>query len=677
MLLPESMSRIVIVGARSRMEEAIEALYRLERAHLIDYSSDDEGFSIGAPLPNGSKASERLLKIRAMLNELSIPLRRVSADTPVPSREVRRLIDGGGVEQLDEELFAVLDERNRAIQAIADLEGTISELRPMATLPLTLDLYRGYDSLRPFVGVARQSPVDALSSLEEKELFLADDGHFLALFVRKEDEEEAQKLLSKVGFTEVKIPEGEGSPGDIIDSMEKELLTKQEELETLEKELDNLKEKHTFFIASTEEELAIEVAKAETPLRVATSEYSFVMDAWVPTADLQMSVGMLEQALQGRVSIDVAETRGRLEADEEKADPRFKIPPTKGKNNKLGEKFEYLVSLMSVPRYQETDPAFLMSLFLPMFFGIMLGDIGYALLFMWLGFYGMKNWRSDESRAVASLMFFGGIWGAIFGFFMYGEFLGMHIYADPAVHAPLVDGMAAHWGELLGLNTAFMDGLSLGVSKMHDVTFLLKLGVYIGIAHLFIGLVFGTINVKMQKGTKAAVQEKFSWVLSLLGLTGVSWGLTSVMFYNTPIEGMFLNILAVSAVLLIVGMGLNWPIAGINALLDVPGIVGNILSYTRLAAIAMSKAGMALAFNYMSITMLIVGVGGIGGILGGVFVYLIGHALVWVLALISCGLHGLRLQYVEFMSKFFLGGGDPYQPLQAKRRFTKAIETEV
>jgi V/A-type H+-transporting ATPase subunit I len=72
--------------------------------------------------------------------------------------------------------------------------------------------------------------------------------------------------------------------------------------------------------------------------------------------------------------------------------------------------------------------------------------------------------------------------------------------------------------------------------------------------------------------------------------------------------------------------------------------------------------------------------GGLGGVLGLVFgflIFLVGHLLVWVLALISCGLHGLRLQYVEFMTKFFVGGGDPYQPLRAKRQLTRAIETEV
>ena len=83
------------------------------------------------------------------------------------------------------------------------------------------------------------------------------------------------------------------------------------------------------------------------------------------------------------------------------------------------------------------------------------------------------------------------------------------------------------------------------------------------------------------------------------------------------------------------------------------------------------------SFNYISIIMLAGSLGGAVGFSLGVLVFLAGHLLVWVLALISCGLHGLRLQYVEFMTKFFVGGGAPYQPLRAKRQLTRAIETEV
>lgn len=669
MLLPESMSRIVIAGSRNRLQETIEAVYRLERAHLIDYSSDDEGFSIGAPLPNGSKASERLLKIRAMLSELSI--KDVKNQSPISVKEVRHLVQNGSVEQLDEELFSVLDNRNRIAQEIIDLENRVKDLVPLSQLPLTLEMYRGYETLRPFVGRVRHDPIEFLKELTEKEYFLSDDGKFLALFVRNTDEEEAQRALSKAGFVEMPVPAGEGSPTDMMSALESQISGLRTELADTEGKLKVLKERHLSFIASTEEELAIEVEKAETPLRIATSDYSFIMDAWVPTVDLEMSVAMLDQALQGRVSIDLAETRSRKLHDTEHVENRFQTVPSKASNGRYGKQFEYVTSLMSTPRYQENDPSFLIGIFLPLFFGIMLGDLGYALLFMAVGAYGLKNWSSDEARVISSLVLFGGIWGAIFGVFMYGEMFGMH-FID------LHHSMIPDWQVMLGVTfPEWVGNMTLGISKLDDVTLMLKLSVYIGIFHLFIGYLVGMINVNSQHDFKTAVVEKMSWILVLVGLSALAWAITTVMFSGSPLEGFVLYVTIVGAVLMFAGLGMVYSMEGINAVLELPGVAGNILSYTRLAAIAMSKAGMALAFNYISIIMIAGGLGGIIGLVFGFLIFLVGHLLVWILALISCGLHGLRLQYVEFMTKFFVGGGAPYQPLRAKRQLTKAIEIEV
>ncbi|MBO6307423.1 MAG: hypothetical protein J6N70_01020, partial [Oribacterium sp.] len=83
MLLPESMSRIVIVGTKTRLEDAINALYSEKAIHVIDHTTGDDGLSIGTSLEKTSKASERLLKVRALEKELGINKHTKTADISV------------------------------------------------------------------------------------------------------------------------------------------------------------------------------------------------------------------------------------------------------------------------------------------------------------------------------------------------------------------------------------------------------------------------------------------------------------------------------------------------------------------------------------------------------------------------------------------------------------------
>ena len=151
------------------------------------------------------------------------------------------------------------------------------------------------------------------------------------------------------------------------------------------------------------------------------------------------------------------------------------------------------------------------------------------------------------------------------------------------------------------------------------------------------------------------------------------YGLANYLIYgipnSEPISTIELACLGVGVVLIVVGTILNRH-EGAQAILELPGIVGNVLSYARLAAIGMSKAGMALAFNYIAIDMFYGSVGGIGGIILAIVMMAFGHLMIWTLAIISAGLHGLRLQYVEFMAKFFEGGGVEFEPLKIKRKKT-------
>jgi V/A-type H+-transporting ATPase subunit I len=86
------------------------------------------------------------------------------------------------------------------------------------------------------------------------------------------------------------------------------------------------------------------------------------------------------------------------------------------------------------------------------------------------------------------------------------------------------------------------------------------------------------------------------------------------------------------------------------------GAVGNIMSYARLMSIGMASVVLAVVANELGGALGVVGV--------GLFVAILLHALNVGLGMFSPSIHALRLHIVEFFSKFYEGGGQPYQPFK-------------
>ena len=714
MLLPESMSRIVIVGTKTRLEDAVNALYCEKAIHVIDHTTGDDGLSIGTSLEKTSKASERLLKVRALEKELGINKHTKTADISV--EDVQSRINAGDVEGVEDEVLKTVDARNDLTQKITELNSKQKILELLKNLnDITLDQYSGYKSIAVLAGTVTG---DASSlKIDDAEIFSSYDkktGGVAVVFVKKENRDQAYAALAGIGFVELHIPvyTTKVAAADEYRRIAAEIEAATAEIELCDKALEEMKERYKSFLKGSDEELSIAVEKGSVPLRIAVSEYSYIIDAWVPTKKVDSVKANLEQKLGDDVYVEFEETRGRNLEESEAQEPRFQNVPVKQNNGRIVCEYEYATSLVSVPKYQEIDPTFLIAIFLPLFFGFMVGDMGYAIPFIILGAYGLKKTKHPDWRAIALVLFFGGIWAFIFGLFFYGEMLGMH-FVGGEYEAGVwewhhdhvaVGGTSVTWDWIFGAKfpewfnhmicsagtwdsaTGTWTGGETGIGKLVNVALLLKLSVYVGIVHLFIGILCGVYNIVKQHGGKAAFMEKGGLVFTFFGMILFCLALTQAMFGGSIgdiAKGTPLILLVVAIVCLVVGIALNAKAeGGMQAIMGIPEVIGWILSYTRLAAITMSKAGMALAFNYIVFGMIIATRTTAGGevvfdpfanvimLVVGIFLFCFLHLVVWTLGILSACLHALRLQFVELMMRFYEGGGESFAPLQEVRTKT-------
>jgi V/A-type H+-transporting ATPase subunit I len=110
------------------------------------------------------------------------------------------------------------------------------------------------------------------------------------------------------------------------------------------------------------------------------------------------------------------------------------------------------------------------------------------------------------------------------------------------------------------------------------------------------------------------------------------------------------GVVALGIVLLVTGRGALGLVMGP---LEFVGTLGNVLSYLRLAAVGLASTYLAMVANELSV---------LGPIWLGVFIGLFFHVLNLALASFSPMIQALRLHYVEFFSKFYEGGGQPFRP---------------
>ena len=174
MLRPVKMSRVVVAGSKDVMPPVVEKLHELRLLHIVNYNGSLPEFELGKPIGKAKEYSEDLIKLRSMARYLDIKSK--APEVTYPESQV--------VSQMDDLLNNVGAEVTSTFERITEIETEIKSkqdqiraLGPLASLPLPLELYHGYDSLAVHVGsvasavdadVAKVSPVNEVFSASSK-----------------------------------------------------------------------------------------------------------------------------------------------------------------------------------------------------------------------------------------------------------------------------------------------------------------------------------------------------------------------------------------------------------------------------------------------------------------------------------------------------------------------------
>ncbi|WP_237561164.1 V-type ATP synthase subunit I [Halococcus sediminicola] len=737
MLRPERMSRVSVTGANRVLDDVIETIHDLRLVHVTDYDGEWEGFDPGDPIAGADGAAERLVTVRSLQSILDVDPDR---EAQVGSVDVDDRLESirGEVNTLDDRREEFREERRT-------VDERIGAMAPIEALGIDLDLLTGYENLETRVGEGDESAVrdalDAADDVARYELFA--EGDAIAVFAEPAEGEQdvLEDVLVGAEFAAIEVPDGEGAPTEYVSQLEARRADLDGEIESVEDDIDALREEHADFLLAAEEQLAIEVEKREAPLSFATTQNAFVAEGWIPTEKfvdlaeaLETSVGEhceveeLERASYdsdgrlvdreptdadegGRGEPETAadggvavETDGGTEADRPMSGSE---PPVVQENPDPVRPFEMLVNLIDRPKYSELDPSVVLFLTFPAFFGFMIGDLGYGILYTAIGFLVYTRFDSDAVRSLGAIALWAGGFTMLFGV-LYGEIFGLHVLGEVVWggHPPIEKGLSPagiEWAQLW-----------------------LVVSLLVGLLHMTVAYIIGFVEEFQKDGLRTAVLEPGSWLIRMLGIWiwifSESAASAKPEFLFTVFNGepFALGFTGFSATVGLVGLVggfllgvLMFIVSEVGHFGVLPGIVSgaleslqvlvNVLSYTRLAAVLLAKAGMAFVVNLLFFGAYSEGpagaqefhflidhgpdyvatVGpnaelmfpglvhmGIGGVIGGVLVLVFGHVVVLALGITSAGLQAIRLEYVEFLNKFYEGGGERYTPFGRERKHT-------
>ena len=558
---------------------------------------------------------------------------RLESDVSALDGEAERILS------LSSNIGQLQTERNSVLSKISSLE-------PWRDCPIPATGSVSAHTVMLFCTVSSEFKIDNILRAVNDEtdfcyaeqLSVDSNARYIAVICLRSKEKQARELVASLGLSCIELQTSSATPEQAISELQAKLA-----------DVDARKDKLLDSLRSSAEELEIferaydmaasitRMYEAEENLPVTAK--TFLLEGWCPVPRVDR---FTELCKKYGCCFDVADPEPAQE------------PPILLKNNVFSSAFEGITEMYALPVYQGIDPTPILAPFYCLFFGMMMADVGYGLLVVLacavlLGFAHLK---SGMRKAVRMFLFCGistAFWGLMFGSF-FGDvipsfsstFLGREVPFDP-----------------------------LWISPTEEPMLLLCVSFGLGILHIVVG--YGVKFYILCRDGKpfSAVFDAGFWMILYIGLACTLVGLL------VPSAPEVLSVIGLSAMgaamaglILTQGRHCRNIFAkfgvGLKSVYDLTGGVSDILSYSRIFALGLSTSVIAMVFNELATVF----GGGVAGGIIFVIVFVFSTLLNMGLGLLSAYVHSARLQFIEFFSKFYESGGEPFQPLDVQTVYT-------
>jgi V/A-type H+-transporting ATPase subunit I len=655
MFFPKTMTEVELIVPAKDLVAVTKVLGSRESFHQID-STYLGVESLGPNTWQETAASYSTLERRIQAIMQTLGLEEAYAGSPSVDSTVDLSAVQAAVERIEAEVKATGDQLNSEKKNLEQFESQLHQLEPIADLNVDVGALRNSKYLYSVPGIM---PKDSESRLETSLarvphvfLNLRDDPKKPVVWVLgpRSNSDVIDRAIRSAYLNPLTLPEEfKGTPADITKQLSRAIETSRQKIAELERALAKLADTHKKELYKLWGEVHVNRVMADAIARFGQLRHTYVVVGWVPATELESLTQRLKQASK-EILIEVVPV--------ELTGHQSNVPVAL-QNPKFLSSFELMVNTYARPRYNEIDPTILITLTFPLLYGAMFGDVGHGLVlaaFGWLlSSEASKRLPSilRDLRSLAGLVIACGLSGTIFGF-IYGSVFGFeevlpHLI-KPSENILTILGIAVGAGMLL-LNVAILLNLYNAFRVRDWGRFFFDSN---GLAGWILYLSFLVIFVQGAASLLFKITIFPSYVVVIAGVLMAITTLLAVVFSHPLQHWMETGHFEIEGSKVIFGVQ-----SFFEVLEKFISMFSNTLSYVRVGAFAIVHAGFTGA---VFIIAKLVGGGHEAGF-GYWTVVVLGNLFVILLEAFIVTIQTMRLHFYEFFSKFFQGGGSPYEPL--------------